>query len=698
MTIQDIKRTIKLPIAVIVVFFAILGGGAATTVHAATNIVHIDLKLTDGSDITYAVNVALLEAHYYATEESPYLISIPEGNYTISSRLRMFSNTTLDATGATINYSSEAEASSNLIMAGYSADNKNASFGGYNGYSNITVVGGTWISPLYNKGTIIRFAHGKNITISDVTLSGGGCAHQMEVCAINGFTVIGCTFENLKAFVNRADKQEALQLDIPCSPDVFKEVYDDGTVMKNVLVSGCTFKNVPRGVGTHTALLGAYHENIVITNNTFIDVGEEAIIGLNYYNSQITNNTIINCGGGILFQYFKANLNSVYASVTDGSYVKSVRHDAKTVISGNTISIAYTGDSDEYQGIKIYGYNLTANKTGAYGKTIPAGDYYISNVTVENNTINTAGHGVHLMDAKNCKIQNNIINGKGYSAKDANATKYDGIFLEQSSLNAKIYNNHIKNIVRNGILLTTASTANQISDNVIQDTGRFGIGLYSACKMTGNITNNTISNTRDSGISISTKSTVGEIKSNQINNVKGSGIVVYSECTVLGNISLNTLCDIGYNASKNSNAISISTKSKVNGSINQNIITRAKNKYSCKQGILLYKASSVKKGITNNHVIANEAQGIIILSILNNMNIASNQISDGAGNGILIHPGTARYKITINNNVITATSRKYAIHAIDGYVSIVGNTVTKKSLKIKIDKAVKGSVDKNIIK
>lgn len=105
-------------------------------------------------------------------------------------------------------------------------------------------------------------AHATNVKISGVTLSGGGCAHQMEVCAIDGFTVDGCVFKDMEAVYDGVDKQEALQLDIPCSEDVFLNAYQDGTVMKNVTIKNCTFSNVPRGLGSHTALLGAYHENI----------------------------------------------------------------------------------------------------------------------------------------------------------------------------------------------------------------------------------------------------------------------------------------------------------------------------------------------------------------------------------------------------------------------------------------------------
>lgn len=37
--------------------------------------------------------------------------------------------------------------------------------------------------------------------------------------------------------------------------------------MRNVTVQNCRFSNVPRGIGSHTKLMGANNENIVIVKN-----------------------------------------------------------------------------------------------------------------------------------------------------------------------------------------------------------------------------------------------------------------------------------------------------------------------------------------------------------------------------------------------------------------------------------------------
>ena len=90
--------------------------------------------------------------------------------------------------------------------------------------------------------------------------------------------------------------------------------------MKNVEITHNTFQNIARGVGTHTMLCGAYHENIKINDNTFINVLEECVVCLNYVNCEVKNNTITNCGGGILVQ--NAKEYEVSMNTTESSFME----------------------------------------------------------------------------------------------------------------------------------------------------------------------------------------------------------------------------------------------------------------------------------------------------------------------------------------------------------------------------------------
>lgn len=812
--------------------------GAGTTIR---------VSVKAGADIVETVNDALNLARENATASNPYTVTIPAGSYKLSAQLRIYSNTTLNATGATLTYSNKND-NHNMLQMGDSSINASSQAKGYGGFENITIIGGTWNSIASNTSSIMRMAHAKNVKVDGVTISGGGCAHQMEVCAISGFTVTNTTFQNLasKSTAEESDKQEALQLDIPCAEDIFPGTYQDGTPMENVTITGCTFQNVPRGVGTHSMLMGAYHKNIIISGNKFKDIKEEAIIGLNYYNCEITNNSITNCGGGVLFQYFKSNTESIHMTAEDINYKGAANfiHDAKTVITGNTITTKYDVTCDEVQGIKVYGGKLTKKAKSGDNKYIPVGDYYITGVTVSGNTITTAGHGIHLSATKNCSVSKNTITGSGVSSKDALRDSYDGIFLSAASTGNSITNNKISGMVRNGIFLMDGSSAKKISGNTIKKAGKYGIDLYNKSKVSGDITKNKITTTGNTAIFLSTSSTAKNIISNTIAKSKGWGIGVWYKSKVTGSITSNTITDtsnkgfgicvqksstvtgdiqsnkILKSANKNSsskgimindkslvtgkiqkntinntvengisvtngstsghlyantiskagnsailinkstvkgkiasntitdtatrgNVIHITAKSTVTSSVEKNVITKRKNKYSGGSGIFVYNSSQVKgaigknkisntrgvgiyinlsskvkgdisgntvtkpgqkgiyvynkstvKSMLNNTINGAVSQGINLASIKNDVIISGNTIKNGKENGILIQPKTTSYKITLSKNTILVKSNRYAIHATSGKVAGNRNTVTKKSMQIKLDNGVKGKITK----
>ena len=705
----------------------------------------ITVSATNGEDIADTLDKALKEAADIATDANPVTVKVPAGSYILSANLHIYSNITLDVTGVTF----QSQGKHNMLMSGGKDYNQTAECSGYNGFKNITIKGGVWNSTSDNTATIIRIAHATNVTLDGVTVSGGGCAHQIEVAAINGFYVKGCTFKDYgsAATENTSDKQEALQLDMPCATDVFKEIYEDGTVMKNVEVTGCTFSNVPRGVGTHTMLNGAYHENIKINNNIFKNVAEEAIVGLNYYNCEIKDNTIDNCGAGILFQYFKGDTKSIYTTIFDGkqNYKGEIRHDAKTVITGNTVKTKYSATCDEIQGIKVYGVNLTKASKGADGKNVPAGDYYISGVTVANNTITTAGFGIHAVNLRDSSVTDNKITGADFSAKDANVGKYDGLFITSGSNNVKVENNVVSNMSRNGFFAQERAYVSSLANNTFTNNGSTGIDFYKNSGCSGDITGNMISKAASGGILISTDSTTGNITGNTLTDVGGAaGITLYKNSTA-GAISGNTITDVGRDSSGNycqgiklttgctsgdianntitksngqysaSNAILVFSESKVNGSVTGNSMADTSDNAmsistsstvtgeiagntisnSEKSGILIYKSSTVAGGIADNTITSSKKQGINISSTKNNLKITGNKITGGSDNVIIIQPGTTKYTVTVEKNTLSGNKKYSAIRVISGKIFVANNKISKAAYGVYTDKGVKGDVYNN---
>lgn len=599
--------------------------GATIELNAAgytVNGTQITVEATNNTDVSRALFNALIEARDMATDEAPVTVVLPKGNYKLSLVLHIYSNTTLDLSGSTLNYA--ASESRNMLLLGtnneykgYSNYNNSEGSSGYNGFKNVTIKNGTFASVDSNTATVMHLAHATNVTLEGLTFTGGGCTHQVEVAAIDGFYVRNCTFKDFGEN-SKDEKWEALQLDIPCAKSVFPNAYQDGTPMKNVEITGCTFSNVPRGLGTHTMINGAYHENVTIANNTFVNVEEEAIVGLNYYNCKITNNTITDCGAGILFQYFKTPQKTVYTTVFEGTkaYNGQVRHDAKTEISGNNIKVNYSQYCDEVQGIKIFGVVLEKASKGGDGKTVPAGDYYVSGVNIVNNTITTAGFGIHLVDAHDCLVKNNIITGKNYSSKDEKKGKYDGIFIDVSSKNVTVENNRIKSPSRTGIFVQRNSYVSNITGNTISSCGSKGINFYDNSGCSGDINGNVISDCGDSGMLISTNSETGAITNNKITtDIGATGITVYENSKVK-EITNNQFKDI------KGTVISITTKSTVTGKIAANKITNGGS-----HGIFVYQNSKVGGLIEKNTLTNVKSNGIHVSNTKKAVNISGNKFS-----------------------------------------------------------------------
>ncbi len=744
----------------------------------------------EGKDISINLDNALNYAKENATKKAPITVKAPKGKFLLGETgLHIFSNTTLDMTDCHLvsTYTiikDEEEAGEagdeesdggakigekayfGMIIAGVSSDvikvkdkngvehaqyNSSEYCAGYEGFENITIKGGVFESVKENTHTIIRLYHANNVLIDGVTVTGGGCLHQIEVAALKDFTVKDCTFKDYGAYddkdadSDKRENQEALQLDVAVSKRKFMGIYQDGTMMKNVTVTGCTFKNVPRGVGTHSMLLGAYHENIKINNNTFEDVADECVIALTYRDCEIKNNVIKNCGSGILVQYFKPRTVSIDTTIQEGkvAYKADFVHDAKTEVSGNTIITKQTSKSlYEEMGIKLYGLNLTAAKKDALGKTIAASDYYISGVSIHDNNITTSGYGLHLMDARDVPVTNNTIKSScvtgihvadGSKLGDITGNKITnfsgeaGIAVIKNSSAGAIKDNVVEidgkssSFVPQGIKISAKSTVGSITGNTISDVDpsrtNMGIGIliYNKSKVNGEVSENKITETSSFGISISTNSTVtGLLNKNKVTDTKASSIFVFSGSTVKGitnntinksgayGIQVSTKCNVKGNISGNTTGTSTKTsgifikQTTVTGSVSKNTIKKSKE-----HGIFLTDSAIVKKGIDNNTIVSPKLKGIFLQRKSSAKTIRGNKISGVSSHCINISSLTNA--MTISKNTLSGGKEHVIIIQPDTKkykISISGNKITadKTHAGIRVMKGGKVNMKKNTIK
>lgn len=423
------------------------------TAAFAAEIEYSDIVIGDGelsktgenaaSDNAKVIQAALDEAENKASDKNRYRIYFPKGEYHINTTLNIFSNTELylDADTTLVQ---DAPKGQNIVKAGDFSQKHIL----YNGFRNIKIDGGKW-DMKFNGSCAMRFGHCTNLSISNVHITNIKDAHHIEAAAVDTLSITDCTFEKTLRYTGNSC--EAIQLDILHDSKHFPgfEEFDD-TPNKNVTISGCTFSNLYSGIGTRSAVVSKYFDNVVIENNKFENIQEKAISCFNYKNSKIINNTFTNVNSGICFEYlpnnFFKNDYSQRMYIANDKSIGKINTKSSTVISGNVMNIKQMVKSS--YGIYAYGAKVDASTAKANG--IVAGDYTISDLSINNNTItveknSSLSYGIYITGVNKSKISSNTLTDNS-SAKDG----INGFNICASQKNV-IKNNNISGTFNNGI-------------------------------------------------------------------------------------------------------------------------------------------------------------------------------------------------------------------------------------------------------
>ncbi|MBQ3431912.1 MAG: hypothetical protein IJG23_03915, partial [Clostridia bacterium] len=250
--------------------------GMVTPAFAATALpVTVDITEEDGAS---AIISALYRAGELASDEAPFTIQVGAGRYEIDRALHIFSNTrlVLDENAVIVNNASGAQGD-NMLKVGITGDDPAS---GYY-YKNITVEGGRWDGNGKN-ATMFKFVHAENCILNGVTAYNLKDAHYVEMAGVNGMQVLSCNFS--RHIISTKNGTEAIQIDVLQQDHIagYAHLDDEIDVLcKNINIDGCTFTGVRRAIGSHTAVLGKYYENVRITNNRFINSTEKSILCFN---------------------------------------------------------------------------------------------------------------------------------------------------------------------------------------------------------------------------------------------------------------------------------------------------------------------------------------------------------------------------------------------------------------------------------
>lgn len=671
------------------------------------------------------IQAALNEAKTNATSSLPYKIVIEPGSYEISKRFLIYSNTYFYMEGVT--FIQPAGKTTNMLKVGDATDTQ----AGYY-YENITIdggaSGGVW-NESGNSSTTIKIAHARNFTMNNITVQNTTDSHLMEVAGVDGLTIRGCTFKDQK-LVNTS-YYEAIQFDYLIKGHISGFAFEDLTI-QNVVIDGCTFSNLPRGIGAHTSILNNYMNNITISNNLFTDHTSAAIQLMSFLNCTISGNTIMNCPRGIILYSIRGNGDGTYLATTPASqggvgtttpttYVAPPLNQ-NIVVTNNNISLqGFDIHEASYENVGIFlggfDYSASAQTPHDDSDVIPAGDYYLSGATISGNTIITTDSGVLLQHTKNSTVTANQISFTGTNSN------CHGILLRTTSTDNIIESNAITNCPGNAIALESASTAGSISGNTATSPTTCGIyisnsssagniyrntigsagyaGIFcaqgtigaisqnSVLSCSGNaiflnggvvntITQNTISSPAASGIFMHV-ATVGTVTQNSISSCRESGIT--ANLCVVDSITANNIAQSGtYGIEQNAGTINTIKNNSIQGCTNYSMV--------------IYNHAKLKS-ITGNTIQAGKSIGIYINEIANNLTIKSNTVIGCKTAQILLNPRTTQYKITAESNKVTGTKSSIGLRIDSGKVTAANNKFYSCKTPIELSHSAKGTIKKN---
>ncbi len=262
-------------------------------------------------------------------------------------------DTTILATGATIVQTKSGAGVIANDVDGYH----------YDAVKNVTIDGGTWKCKHTSKScSMMRFAHGYNIKLKNVTVQCNYQGHGVELIACKKVTVDGC---NLQAVNNstksKTSQEEMLQIDLATprtAPGVYKETknkkYVNGQTCHNIKILNSTISG-SRGVCANFAaheskFKNKYHTNITISGCTITGNSAEAVALFNAVGVTLQNNTI---------KTKSTRTSTAYANgitmILQGKYSKSAKY--KTIIQNNKV----------YGGNK--GISIASKSSSRYGVT-----------------------------------------------------------------------------------------------------------------------------------------------------------------------------------------------------------------------------------------------------------------------------------------------------------------------------------------
>lgn len=466
----------------------------------AVNVIDFGADPTGKGESGAAIQKALNYANKNSSSTVQVKVVIPSGTYGLEQTLYIYSNTWLCMESDTV---LRKDFGRGCMIRNAMEDYT----GGYDADCNIIISGGCFDGDATGGTPFchLRMAHCKNVWIKDVEFVNNVNCHHAEFGGVQNLTIEGCTFHGFYG----SKYKEAIQLDAMNNRDVFADFdpFDD-TCCDNVVIRNNHFYDLMRGVGSHSATIGVYYTNILISGNTFEDIDDCAIIMLNYKNCIIEDNTMNNVGGGIEFKNMTVNEYSGYNSPVNGYDSVDIDDFSNAVIRRNTINTSVTDDCEKAIAIQVYGKNV---KSGYF----PEHNYKVEGMVISDNNINTSGIAVQLIDTEGVKVSSNMI-----SYNDSGEHYECSLNEARDSCDVLIQANSITGGTDSAIYVNDGSSCT-VEGNTCINSGVSGIYVSNGAEDT-TVTNNTVEKSGSSGLTVN-KSGKAELTGNTVKSCSGSG-------------------------------------------------------------------------------------------------------------------------------------------------------------------------------
>jgi parallel beta-helix repeat protein len=437
-----------------------------------------------GADPSGAVNsdAAIQLALNDARDRGGALVQVPPGIYLLGATLRIYGNTRLSlAQGAEF----RRNHGGTMLLNGDAGQ----SFGGYTGYSNITIEGGLWnmrgTTPgMTSSAMCISIGHTSNVVVRDLEIRDLPGYHGVEFNSTIHGRVTDCLFRGYIDPGGR-DFSEAVQIDLAKSSAEFGGFGPyDHTPSEDIAVTGCYFgasgtagtTSWPRGVGSHAATITKYHRRIRISDNTFEGILQYAVSAYNWEDVTVTGNTFNSCGSSVRVRSVILT-DTEDTKLPDGTQTSASQVMRNYTITGNTMR-------------EGTGYDAAIIVRGETSGTV-------LNVSIVGNTIDTttaAQHGIQLVQVSRVTVGNNVIanvSGSGISTDSLNNTVLSGNTVWTpaqrgitiiASDNSSVVGNQVRDSGNEGILLQTSSYI-QVRDNFVKGASKASNGASSGIRL-----------------------------------------------------------------------------------------------------------------------------------------------------------------------------------------------------------------------